>query len=229
MQEGTDWKELAGQLGRPSGERGIETGRQMEKTNSNMIRRTIDALAVSENDQVLEIGFGNGAHVPYLFTKIHGIQYTGIDISETMLQEAIAANAEAVSQQKAFFILSDGNTIPFADNTYNKIFTVNTIYFWQSQLEYATEIFRVLKPGGKFAIAFGSKDFMQTLPFVQYGFNLFDTKSVEDLLKKVGFTIEHSEEQLETVQSNAGEAVTRSFVIVSAIKQFSHVDARQLY
>lgn len=229
MQESVNWKEVAAQLSHPQGEAGIETARQMEKTNANMIRQTIDALEVSENEKVLEIGFGNGAHVSYLFGKAPGIHYTGIDISETMLQEALTANADAISQRKAFFILSNGSTIPFADNTFNRIFTVNTIYFWRSPAQYAAEIHRVLKPGGRCCIAFGDKDFMEKLPFVQHGFTLYDTAIAEALLKNAGFTVEQISGQEETVKSNAGETLTRKFIIVSVTKTHIYSGSQSLY
>lgn len=229
MQEGTNWKDLADQLSHPHGEAGVVTGKQMQQTNANMISRTIDTLGVAENDKVLEIGFGNGAHVPYLLGKKPGIHYTGIDISETMLQEALAVNVENVLQRKAFFILSNGATIPFADNTFNRIFTVNTIYFWKNPQQYASEIQRVLKPGGRCNISFGSKDFMETLPFVQYGFKLFELKAVEDLLKTAGLILEANSEEAEQVKTNAGELVTRKFIIVSATKLTSHSGVQYLY
>ncbi|MBX2921493.1 MAG: class I SAM-dependent methyltransferase [Chitinophagaceae bacterium] len=229
MQEEINWKEVAGQLRHPQGQPGIETGKRMEQTNANMIQRTIDLLAISDNEKVLEIGFGNGSHVSYLLAKAFSVHYTGIDISETMLQEALAANTAAVSQRKAFFILSNGNTIPFADNTFNKIFTVNTIYFWKSLQEYTTEICRVLKPGGRCCIAFASKDSIEKLPFVQYGFRLLDAGTAENLLKDAGMIMEQTVEEEEIVKSNAGETLTRRFIIVSATKHFGHSDAQLLY
>lgn len=218
MHNDINWKDVAGQLSRPQGEAGIETGKQMERTNANMIMRTIDTLNIQGNEKVLEIGFGNGAHVGYLLNKAQGIHYTGIDISETMLQQALAINTEAVSKQEAYFILSDGNTIPFADNTFNKIFTVNTIYFWKDPQRYVSEIYRVLKPGGRCCITFADKAFMEKLPFVQYGFELYDLSSVEQLLTSAKLTPENNHQEEETVKSNAGETVTRTFSVASAVK-----------
>lgn len=218
MEQNTNWKDLAHQLSNPQGEAGIETGKQMERTNANMIARTIDILNIKENEKVLEIGFGNGSHVGYLLNKAAGVQYTGIDISETMLQQALATNSEAISKQQAYFILSDGNTIPFGDNTFNKILTVNTIYFWKNPRQYAVEIGRVLKPGGRCCITFGEKTFMEGLPFVQHGFTLYDVPAVEQLLRSAGLTAENHHQEDEQVKSNAGETVTRTFIVTSAVK-----------
>ena len=57
-------------------------------SNRNMIERSIDCLPLSGVKQLLEIGFGNGAHLPYLFAKASHLHYTGIERSEAMIAEA---------------------------------------------------------------------------------------------------------------------------------------------
>ncbi len=211
-------KELAAQLSQPVGENGIVTGRQMEVTNANMILSSIKALQLTGTEAVLEVGFGNGAHVPLVLQYGNGITYTGVDISETMEAEALKKNAAAVEEGKAAFIVADGNMLPFAANSFDRLFTVNTIYFWKDPARYLLEFLKVLKPGATGVICFAERSFMQQLPFVQYGFNLYTKEEVEILLSQAGFVQVKSSLHMEQVQSNAGEKVDRDFVITSFVK-----------
>jgi SAM-dependent methyltransferase len=60
--------------------------------------------------------------------------------------------------------LYEGKKLPFEDETFDKIFTVNTVYFWENPVEFLNEIYRVLKDDGTFVLTFGQRDFMEKLP-----------------------------------------------------------------
>lgn len=218
-----DWsedelKELAQQLANPHGSEGVKTGERMSHGNGQMIHRTIDLLEINLNDFVLEIGPGKGAHVSSIIELGENIKYQGVDISETMVQESSELNEKLISDGNVSFSLTNGNTLEFPDNTFDKIFTVNTIYFWQNPVAYASEILRVLKPGGIFALSFSDIHFMAQLPFTKFGFELYDKSTAEELLTKAHFEIEKTIEELEVTKSNMGEEVERPVVIVLAKK-----------
>lgn len=213
-----DLKEMASQLSSPDGENGKKTGERMALSNQNMIARTIQQLNVTKDDHVLEIGHGNGSHVNDLIAIAPGLHYFGIDISETMHTEAIRLNKDLLKKNIVAFELSNGNDIDFPRNSFEKIFTVNTIYFWEKPAAYAKEIYRVLKPGGSFCVAFGDKKFMEKLPFTKWKFQLYDKDMVSDLLTKAGFAIAEINAETETVKSNTGETIERDIVIIRAIK-----------
>ncbi|MGX7835735.1 class I SAM-dependent methyltransferase, partial [Campylobacter fetus subsp. venerealis] len=92
-----------------------------------------------------------------------GINYTGLEISETM-QNAGKINAEKPFQSRTQFELYDGLIIPFKAASFDSVFTVNTIYFWADPTQMATELYRVLAPKGTAAITFAHKSFMEKLP-----------------------------------------------------------------
>lgn len=211
-------KELASQLANPQGAEGVKTGERMSHGNGQMIHSTIDALGIKANDVVLEIGPGKGAHVAFLVELAENVRYQGIDISETMVQQSCEVNENLVKEGIVSFSLTNGNEIEFPDNSFDKIFTVNTVYFWQNPVEYASEIFRVLKPGGIFALSFSDIHFMEQLPFTKFGFTLYDKSGAETLLRKARFQIEKTIEELEITKSNLGEEVERPIVIVLSKK-----------
>ncbi|GAB2768297.1 hypothetical protein GCM10027275_08570 [Rhabdobacter roseus] len=211
-----DWREVARQLGKPEGEAGLKTAQQMNSTNAGMTTRAIALLRLQDNEHVLEIGPGNGAHVPELLQQAHHLHYDGLDISDTMVVEAARLNA---GQARVAFGLSDGLQVPFEVGTFDAIFTVNTVYFWQDPAAYAAEIHRVLRPGGRFVLAFAHADFMQKLPFTQHGFQLYTPVQAEVLLRHAAFAIDEIVEETETIRSNTGETLPRELVFVVARKE----------
>ena len=208
-----DLKELAKQLGNPEGEIGIEIANMMNATNIGMTKHAIKSLNLSKNDIVLELGHGNCGHLPFLMEQAENLKYFGLEISELMQQEAIKSNQNYIENNSADFRLYNGTEIPF-DAEFDKIFTVNTLYFWQNPDSLLNEIYRVLKPNGIFALTFADKSFMEKLPFTPFGFNLYSLKDVEELLQKNQFKILKSISQTEQVFSKTNELVNRTFFTV---------------
>ncbi|WP_316820960.1 class I SAM-dependent methyltransferase [Pedobacter gandavensis] len=213
-----DLKAVGSQLSSPKGEEGKKTAERMAVSNENMIRRTIDAMKLAKQQQVLEIGPGNASHLQLLMEQAKGLQFTGIDISETMIEEAIRINQELVNTGQANFSLSDGIHVNFPAQSFHKIFTVNTLYFWKKPKAYLEEIYNALKPGGYFCIGFADKSFMEQLPFTKWDFKLYDTQMVKDLLEDVGFEVLKVWEEKELVTNNIGMEVKRDIIVITAGK-----------
>jgi ubiquinone/menaquinone biosynthesis C-methylase UbiE len=211
-------KEIAKQLSNPDGSEGVKTGERMGHGNGQMIHRTIDLLDIKPNDFVLEIGPGNGGHIHSILETCENVIYQGVDISATMVEEANRMNEEAVKSGRVSFVLSNGKTLDFPDHTFDKIFTVNTVYFWGNPLEYAAEIFRVLKTDGIFALSFSDSHFMKNLPFTKFGFQLYDRTEAKELLIAAGFRIQDIIEEIEVTKSNLGDEVERPVIIIIAKK-----------
>lgn len=211
--------ELARQLRNPSGENGISTGIKMNNTNSNMINCTLETLKITDNETILEIGPGNAQHLSQLMSVAKNIQYYGVDVSETMITEAKKINASIVSSGKASFLHSDGELIPFPKNTFDKIFTVNTIYFWENPNQYMAEIIRVLISGGTFSIAFVDKGSMEKMPFTQHGFQLYDLEKINTFLSQFKLSNKQIVRQKESVNNVDGSKTEREFIILTVKKE----------
>jgi len=205
---------IASQLKHPTGEKGIEMGNMMNETNINMTKHSIQNLNISKENKILELGHGNAGHVEFLFEQAENLKYYGLEMSELMFREARQINRNFVSQKQAFFSLYDGNKIPFEDESFDKIFTVNTIYFWQEPQKLLLEIYRVLKANGNFCLTFAEEDFMKKLPFTQFEFELYSTEKAQDLIQKTPFQIVYTETQTEKVKSKTGELVDRAFTTI---------------
>ena len=207
-------KELEFQLSCPDGVNGIEVAKRMNETNRNLIKKTIDSLKVNTYDIVLEIGHGNGIHINYLLEKAKGIQYIGVEISKTMHNEAIRLNQSSFIENRKEFILYEGINIPYDDNTFDKIFTVNTIYFWENRVQFLAEIKRVLKADGEFSIGFVDESSMRELTFVKNRFELFSKEKINKLIGETGLYIISEFTEIESITNNIGELTNRKCHVI---------------
>jgi ubiquinone/menaquinone biosynthesis C-methylase UbiE len=205
---------IAAQLKHPTGEKGIEMANMMHETNINMTYHSIQNLNVSKENKILELGHGNAGHLEFLMDQAESLVYYGLEMSELMFQEARQINRNYVSQKQAFFLLYDGGVIPATDAFFDKIFTVNTIYFWQKPEELLLEIYRVLKPNGTFCLTFAEESFMKQLPFTEYEFTLYSTEKAQELIEKTAFKMVYKETLTEKIKSKTGELVDRAFTTI---------------
>lgn len=211
----TEIQALEKQLSCPEGEAGIELGKTMHASNIGMTEATIDFLDIKSLDNILELGHGNCHHLPIILNKGAGVRYYGLEVSETMYQEAICFD----TSKQASFALYNGIEIPFEDNFFQAIMTVNTIYFWSDPLKLIREIERVLKVGGKAVITFADKDFMQKLPFVKERFTLYDATNLEALVTNSGLKVIDVLHKVEQVTSKTGNVVDRKFTLFKVCKE----------
>lgn len=174
------FKIMASQLSHPSGILANLTGNKMNKANEQLYQLTLDNLNITDGNSILEIGFGNGKFFPILYSKAKDLQITGIDISHKMVTQAVKNNSELFESGSMKVKVGSSENLPFEDNSFDKIFCINVIYFWDLPEVHLKEIYRVLKSGGNFYTSFRPAEIMLQLPFTKYGFNLF---SEEDWCK----------------------------------------------
>ncbi|AZB02101.1 class I SAM-dependent methyltransferase [Chryseobacterium joostei] len=215
--EKEELKILAQNLANPQGEKGIEIGEMMNATNIGMTLESIRTLLIEDNQHILEIGHGNAGHLKSLLSLAQDLKYTGVDISETMHNEAKKLNKEF--QTQADFVLYEGKKLPFEDQTFDKIFTVNTVYFWENPVEFLNEIYRILKDNGTFVLTFGQRDFMEKLPFTAYDFTLYNNDEMEELVSQSHFKRMKTSEKEEEIKSKTGnETIQRIYTILTVKK-----------
>lgn len=211
-------KILASQLKNPHGEKGLQVAEMMYQTNLSMIKHALQYLDIADGDTVLEIGYGNGKHIPLLFEKTPSILYQGLEISPLMYEQAIIENKRQILNQLVGLQLYNGRDIPFSETFFDRIFTVNTIYFWEFPELFLKELYRVLKLGGRLTISFIEENFMEKMPFTNFGFTYYNKNKINRLLKEIPFEMVDYQTEKENIKSKMGEWVEREFSTVSLIK-----------
>jgi ubiquinone/menaquinone biosynthesis C-methylase UbiE len=85
----------------------------------------------------MDIGCGTGNYLQALVNK--GLNFYGIDPSETMLQQARAKNISAT------FINAKAENIPLANDFFDGAIAILTLHHWENMLKGLSEVSRVLK------------------------------------------------------------------------------------
>lgn len=160
-------------------------GRLMNRHNARINAFAVRALGVQPTDRVLEVGFGGGAALPALLERAALV--AGIDRSGDMVRWAHQRFQRAVNSGRADFREAAVETIPFPAASFDKAYTVNTVYFWRSLHEGFSELHRVLAPGGRAVIGFLPKAWMDPLGYPAEFFTARATSDVVDALRECGF------------------------------------------
>ena len=105
-------------------------------------------IEVKEGYKVLETSIGTGRNMKYLPEKAF---YYGLDISKGMLMKC----RKNMTRWKREIELFQGNAefLPFKEETFDSVFHVGGINFFNDRKRAIEEMIRVAKPGAKIAIA----------------------------------------------------------------------------
>ena len=185
-------KIVAKQLRRPNGFLAGRVGREMNKTNSFLYDFTIKEMRVADHDEILEIGFGNGMFFGKIFSAANNVTLSGLDFSPEMVKAAAANNPLTSNNGKLTLRLGSSDKIPFPDNSFDKVFCINVIYFWEEPAVHLQEICRVLKPGGRLYTSIRMAESLVKMPFTKYGFTVYRQDEWVGLLEANGFHFERA-------------------------------------
>jgi ubiquinone/menaquinone biosynthesis C-methylase UbiE len=106
-------------------------------------RRVVLAAAAGD---VLEIGFGTGLNLPHYPSAVRSITTVDPNVGMSALaQRRIAASPIPVTPHTL-----SGERLPFADNSFDSVVSTWTLCSIPDVEQALAEIFRVLKPGGRF-------------------------------------------------------------------------------
>jgi SAM-dependent methyltransferase len=106
-------------------------------------------LELGRNSSVLEIGCGSGVYALHI-AQTTGCSITGLDINPLGIQNAnqLALNT-GLRQQAQFQVCDVSKPLPFADETFDAIFSNDVLCHIPGRPALLAEMYRVLKPGGK--------------------------------------------------------------------------------
>src|SRR5262245_36632819 len=118
---------------------------------------TVDLLEVDPHHRVLEVGYGPGTALALLGERVGEGFVAGADPSAVMARQAYRRNRGLVRRGRLGLALGSSERLPFPAERFDRVCTVNTIYFWPKPDADLAELKRVLKPGGQAVVTFRGK------------------------------------------------------------------------
>jgi short-subunit dehydrogenase/ubiquinone/menaquinone biosynthesis C-methylase UbiE/uncharacterized protein YbaR (Trm112 family) len=118
--------------------------------NEKKMRREITERLEPFGGRVLEISIGPGVNLPYLVGQpgVEGVY--GLDISVGQLQHCRAYTAKKSWDVDLF--QGNAEALPFKDNSFDNVFHLGGINFFNDKKKAIEEMIRVARPGGKIVI-----------------------------------------------------------------------------
>ena len=154
-----------------------------------------ELLDLQKEDRVLEIGFGPGKLINEIANITTKGVVEGVDFSQTMLKQAEKVNKQHISKRKVKLHQGECSALPFDNDSFDKLCSTNTLYFWKEPKKYFSEMFRVTKSGGKIVIGFRDDEQMSNLNLSEDIFHSYTQTEVIDLLSDAGFSGSHIKEK----------------------------------
>jgi ubiquinone/menaquinone biosynthesis C-methylase UbiE len=167
-----------------------DKGRTLSQTKEilwlNLFRQH---LGLDTTLRVLDIGCGTG-RFSMLIARQFRCAVVGLDPSPSML-----AKAKAKCPDEIEWVLARAEAIPFSDGGFDACLASQVIHHFQDRHQAFVEMYRVLRPGGRFGIRYSSHAQLQTI--LDYRFfpsallidleRVPDIQMVRDLVQTVGF------------------------------------------
>lgn len=142
----------------PTGFVGRIIGNRMAEQHAPENAWTVSLLSVQPTDHILEIGFGPGTTIQRLASLARDGFIAGIDLSPTMVRLASKRNAASIQAGSVRLSYGEAATLPYSENTFDKVLSIHCLYFWPDPLQVLREIHCVLKPGGMLVLTLLPKE-----------------------------------------------------------------------
>ena len=177
---------IGSQFGNPRGLIGKICCIGMNIINKPMYRNTVAQMNFDKGDKILDIGYGNGFLLHEIYKK-NQVDMYGVDISEDMKKTALKRNNRALKSGQLFLEIGDCCDLPYENDMFSAVSSINTIYFWSDTEKGLSEIQRVLKKGKSFYNLIYKKEWFGESSVTEKGFKKFDADELVELGKEAGF------------------------------------------
>jgi ubiquinone/menaquinone biosynthesis C-methylase UbiE len=160
----------------------------MNMGHKPIYENTARALALRPDDDLLDVGCGNGHFIKKYASHVHRV--TGVDLSELSVELAARKNKSRVTAGTAEFARCDTVNLPCEDNKFSVVTSMGSFIGFPKPLESLKEMYRILRPGGRVVISIeysadDGKD--HTKDIEKYGMWIWTKDEVINLLQEAGF------------------------------------------
>jgi ubiquinone/menaquinone biosynthesis C-methylase UbiE len=168
-------------------------GAKMEQHHFDITTKTLRLMDLRPGERVLDLGCGSGWATRLLARLVAGGpegfgQIVGVDVSDEMVRVARAASNDF---DNAMFVWGSAMQIPWEENFFDKVLSVESFYYWPDQERGLAELFRVMAPKGRLFILINLyKDnpySLQWVPKLKVPVHIRSAAEYVDLLKAHAF------------------------------------------
>jgi len=171
----------------PSGLLGRVVAPIMQRETAAVNRDAVAMLDPQPGETVLDVGSGNGLAVREIASLIGDGLAVGVDHSPVMCRRAMRNNKQAVRDGRVRIECGQSDSLPFETGFFDAAISVHTLYFWNPVEPHLMDIARVIRPGGRFVLAFRSTTDPVTSDFPASVYSFHTPNDVHVLLASCGF------------------------------------------
>ena len=195
----TDWRETdrvtaEGNPRRPEGEAGRAMLARMNESHARLVDWGLSHIDLHAGDTVLDIGCGGGNTLARMAERVTEGHLVGIDYAETSVEASRAFNAPLIEAGRMEILHGSVEHLPFADEHFDAVVTVESFYFWPNPEECLKEVTRVIKKGGTFLLLaeiYGRDDLPESIREKIAGYALTNPtpEEFERIFRAAGFAV----------------------------------------
>ena len=121
----------------------------MERRHKRLAERMLERIVLPPDSRVLDIGCGDGWTARLVAGRLSAGAVFGLDVSREMIFQARRLSEEL---ENTLFTPGAAEEIPWAEDYFTHVFSIESAYYWIEISLAAREIFRVTAYGGSFHI-----------------------------------------------------------------------------
>jgi len=205
-------------------------GPKMEQHHLDITEKTLRLMELRPGERILDLGCGSGWATRLLARMVgegpEGFgQVVGVDVSDEMIR---VARADSKEFENVMFVWGSATQIPWEENFFDKVLSIESFYYWPDQERGLAELFRVMAPRGRLFILINLyKDNAYSLQWVdklKVPVHVRSAAEYVDLLKAHAFeNVEYR--QIPDDTPTPDDYVTKSFHSLDDLKAFKRTGA----
>src|SRR5215469_12619518 len=124
-------------------------GEEMEAHHISITEQTMALMDLKPGDRVLDLGWASRLMAKEVANGDTPGQVVGIDVADEMIRRA---RAGSVDFDNLMFVVGSAQQIPWEENFFDKVLSVESFYYYADQERALAELFRVMAPKGRLYI-----------------------------------------------------------------------------